>query len=170
MDMALVQAQVMYNRQVLARGTPVNAKGNSTQNNENESNYLPNLRLSGTGSWTAFALSVVEAACVFAVMAAKSGLLLGSIAGFMAGWTVYLHKDFIRIPALLAAIILTFINVFILWRFFSIRNSPQAAWRKRPLTKRERLRISMVLFVSVITLLIAFREIYLHRLGHHTIM
>lgn len=146
----------------------MNVKENST--NEYENNHPPSLRFSGTGSWTAFILSVVEAACVFAVMAAKSGLLLGSLAGFMTGWTVFLHKDFLRIPALLAAIIMTLVNAFILWRFFSIRNSPAAAWRKRPLTKRERLRIGMVLFLSVITLLVAFREIYLHRLGHHTFM
>jgi hypothetical protein len=127
-------------------------------------------QVSTTKSWMALGLAVLEAACVFAVAAAKTGVLLGSIAAAAAGWTVALHRDALRIPALLIAIVGSMINIYLVWKFFRLRNAPEAAWRKRPLTAGNVLRISIVLGLSAITLLLAFSEIYLHRQSHHSLL
>lgn len=121
-------------------------------------------------SWTALILAVVEAVCVFAVMAAKAGLLVGSVAIFVAGWAKYLHRDLFRIPALLLAILGAGFNVYLVWRFFNLRNKPAAAWRKKSLTVRAKWRIGIVLALAFVTLAVALAEIHFHRSLHHTIM
>lgn len=123
-----------------------------------------------TRSWGALFLAIIEAACLFLVAAAKAGALGGTILGALAGWSAFLHRDILRIPLLLSAIIGSVINVFLLWRAHRLRNVPAAAWRKRPLTTRERFRIGLVLSLSTLTFFIAGAEIYIHRIGHHSIM
>lgn len=121
-------------------------------------------------SWTALILAVIEAVCVFTVMAAKAGLLVGAVAVFAAGWAQYLHRDLFRIPILIFAIVGSGFNLYLVWRFFNLRNQSAAAWRKKALTSRAKWRIGVVLGLAVVTLAIAAAEIYLHRSMHHTIM
>jgi len=117
-----------------------------------------------------FLLSLVEAVCVFYVAAAKSGFLLLSASIASGAWGSFIHRDWIRIPTLSVAVIGSGFNLFLLWRSHKLRNSPAAAWRKMPLTVQGRLRIGLVLSLSVLTLVFAGIEIYLHRSLHHTIL
>ena len=121
-------------------------------------------------SWGAFILAIVEAVCLFAVTAAGAGIALGSGAAAVAGWALFLHRDIFRIPALLLAIGGAAFNLFLLWTAHRLRNAPTAAWRKRPITSKERSRIVLVFVLSVLTLIICGAEIYLHRLLHHSII
>lgn len=118
----------------------------------------------------ALVLAVLEAACVFAVTAAKAGFLLSSVAAFAAGWAATIHRDLFRIPALVLAILGSLINLYLLWKFFRLRNAPAAAWRKKPLTTRERWRMGLVFSMSTATLILAFAEIYLHRVLNHSVL
>lgn len=128
-----------------------------------------NNRIPVKQSWGTFILAAVEAVCVFVVAAGRAGIALSSIsATATASAAVFLHRDSFRIPVLLLAIAGSLFNLFLLWRFYRLRNAPAAAWRKKPLTKRERWRIGLVLALSVLTLLTAGAEIYFHRLLHHT--
>jgi len=127
-------------------------------------------RLPVKRSWAVMILAFLEAACVFSVAAAKAGLLLGSAGAVLSGWSVFLHRDAIRIPVLLVAMAGAGFNLYLIWKRQRLRNSPAAAWRKRPLTKRERLKTGLVFWLSVLTLVLGFAEIYFHRLLHHTVM
>jgi len=121
-------------------------------------------------SWGALALTVVESICVFAVGAAQTGVLAGSVAVGSTGVASFIHREIFRVPILLAAIVVAALNLYLLWNARRLRNAPAAAWRKRPLTSRERFRIGLVLGLSLATLAIAAWEIVLHRRLHHTIM
>jgi hypothetical protein len=121
-------------------------------------------------SWGAFFLATIEAVCLFVVTAGRTGIALSAISASVTGWITFLHRDIFRIPALLLAIIGSVLNLWILWRSHRLRNSPSAVWRKRPLTAKERWRISIVLVLSVLTLFTAAFEIHLHRLIHHSFM
>jgi hypothetical protein len=121
-------------------------------------------------SWGLLTLAVIEAFCIFFVILAKTGLVVGGLAAFAVGWARYLHRDIIRVPVLLVAIAGAGLNLYLLWKRQQLRNAPAAAWRKKALTKRERFRIALVLSLSILTLAFASCEIYLHRLIHHTIM
>lgn len=121
-------------------------------------------------SWGLLILAVIEAFCIFFVILAKTGLVVGGLAAFAVGWARYLHRDIIRVPVLLVAIAGAGLNLYLLWKRQQLRDAPAAAWRKKALTKRERFRIALVLSLSILTLAFAASEIYLHRLIHHTIM
>jgi hypothetical protein len=121
-------------------------------------------------SWGAFFVAIVEAVCVFAVATAGAGIALGSVAATVAGWAIFLHRDIFRIPALLLAIGGSAFNLFLLWTAYRLRNAPAAAWRKQPISSKERSRIVLVFVLSVVTLIICGAEIYLHRSFHHSIM
>ena len=129
---------------------------------------LVELHLPIRTSWTALIISIIEAVCVFSVAAAKTGLVLGSAAATLTGWTLSLHQDVIRIPLLLIAIVGSLINLYLLWRAHRLRAAPSAAWRRRPLTTREHWRIALVFSLSVVTLGLGMAEIYFHRIFHHT--
>jgi hypothetical protein len=129
-----------------------------------------NVQIPVKRSWGAFLLAIVEAVCVIAVTAARTGTALSSVLGSVTGWALFLHRDIFRIPALLLAIIGSIFNLFLLRRAYRLRNAPAAMWRKKPLTVKERWRISLVFTLSVLTLMAAGSEIYFHRLLHHSIM
>jgi hypothetical protein len=121
-------------------------------------------------SWGAFALAMIEAVCVFYVGASQAGLIVGSFAVGTLGVAQFIHRDVFRIPILIAAVLGAGLNLFLVWNGQRLRNAPAAAWRKRPLTSRERLRIGMVVALSVLTFAMTAWEILLHRRLHHTIM
>lgn len=131
---------------------------------------LAELHLPIRTSWTTLIISIIEAVCVFSVAAAKTGLVLGAAATALTGWTLSLHQDVIRIPLLLIAMAGAFINLYLLWKAHRLRTAPSAAWRRRPLTTRERWRIALVFSLAVATLVLGMTETYLHRLLHHTVI
>ena len=141
---------------------------NPTKNAEEV--FLDDDRFPVKRSWTVLILAFIEAVCVFSVAAAKAGIVLGSAAAALMGWSLALHRDAIRIPVLLVAIVGAGINLYLIGKRWRLRNSPAAAWRKRPLTRRERLKIGLVLGLSVLTLVVALSEIYFHRVFHHTVI
>src|SRR5437588_5572114 len=91
-------------------------------------------------SWGAFLLAIIEAVCVIAVTAARTGTALSSVLGSVTGWALFLHRDIFRIPALLLALSGSVFNLFLLRRAHRLRNAPAAMWRRKPLTIRERWR------------------------------
>jgi hypothetical protein len=121
-------------------------------------------------SWGAFALATIEAVCVFYVGASQAGLLVGSVAAGAVGVARFIHRDIFRLPILFAAVLGAAFNLYLVWNAQRLRNAPAAAWRKRPLTGRERWRIGMVVGLSVLTFAIAAWEVLLHRRLHHTII
>ncbi|HXB19749.1 MAG TPA: hypothetical protein VNV88_00135 [Candidatus Solibacter sp.] len=121
-------------------------------------------------SWGMLFLAIIEAVCVFSVAAARAGFVVGSSSAIFAGWSTFLHRDIFRIPILATAIAGAILNLYLLWKRHKLRNADAAAWRRRPITKRERWKTSLVLFLSILTLVTSAIEIYLHRSIHHTIM
>jgi hypothetical protein len=119
--------------------------------------------------WAALILAFIEAVCVFTVAAAKVGILVGTVGAVLAGWAVILHRDAIRIPVLLIAMTGATFNLYLIWKRRRLRNSPAAAWRKRPLTKQERVKTALVFWLAVGTLILGALEIYFHHVLHHAI-
>src|SRR5579871_4430044 len=110
-------------------------------------------------SCTAVILAVVQAVCAFSIMTAKAALLTSSIAAFTTVWARYLHRDLFRIPMLALAILLSVVNLYLLWRFYSLRSRGVAAWRKKALKTGDKLKSAFILFLSLLSLLISAAEI-----------
>ncbi|MBZ5509032.1 MAG: hypothetical protein LAO78_26530 [Acidobacteriia bacterium] len=116
--------------------------------------------------WGAFFMAVIEAVCVFYVSAGKLGLIVASTSLAASGWATFLHRDVFRIPVLAMASIGAVLNLFLLWRAHALRNAPAAAWRRRPLSRRERWRTGRVIALSLATLTITTAEVWIHHVLH----
>lgn len=123
-----------------------------------------------TRAWGGFALAAIEAICVFFIAASKAGLVL--LAVNITGSVVakFLHQDILRIPLLLLAASGSVFNLYLLWNAQRLRNAPAAAWRKKPLARHEQLRIQVILWLSLATLVLVGGEVYFHRLLHQSII
>lgn len=111
-------------------------------------------------------LAAVEAVCTFFVALSKLGILVG-FTSLLSGVIVSrYHQDAIRLPVLAIAAIGAIMNLVVLWNATRLRNSPSAAWRKRPLSRRERWRIGMLIGLSIVTLGLVVAEFSIHPLHH----
>jgi len=104
------------------------------------------------------AISGVRVVIGLGALAAASGL--GRAAdGF--------HRDAIRIPMIVIAVLGSLINLYVIWRIRSLRSRPAAQWRMTaPPAKQirsERLQIAL----AIITLLLVVAEWITHRIVHN---
>lgn len=113
----------------------------------------------------ALALALMEAACIFfvSVYGLATSLGLGALA---ITWGSEVHSAPVRLPLLAVATAGALLSLWLVWNRWRLRSAPAARWRKKPLSRRERLRISFILAVSVLTLLVVGRELYLHHVQH----
>lgn len=116
--------------------------------------------------WGAFSLAVIEAVCVFYVSAGKLGLIVASTSIAASGWATILHRDCFRIPMLAIASTGAILNLFLLWRAQSFRNASSAAWRRRPMSRRELYKTNRVIALSLATLIITIAEVWIHHVLH----
>ena len=119
-------------------------------------------------SWGALLLAVLQALCVVSVGIARAGIVLGAGTATAVYWANFFHRDIFRLPILILAVAGAGFNLYLLWNSHRLRNAPAAAWRKRPLTRGERLRIAVVFCLSIFTLVTVALEVYYHRIVHQT--
>src|SRR5262245_26112894 len=83
-------------------------------------------------------LAAVEAICTSFVLLSKLGILVGFTSFLSAAIVSRYHQDTVRLPVLVIAIVGAAMNLLLLWNWARLRSAPSAAWRKRPLSRRER--------------------------------
>jgi len=123
-------------------------------------------RRMGLISLSALGMAVIEAACAFLILANGIATVLGLSAVTVAGGASLLHSDPIRYPLLTLAALGALLNLFSQANAWRLRNDPAAAWRKRPLTTKQKRRNAMVLALSILTLVIVTAELWAHAQMH----
>ena len=89
-------------------------------------------------NWSTFSFAVLQSVC--SAFVALSGLrLLIGIGAFTAASSVLrladrMHIDTIRIPMMVLALAGSLLNLFVLWRIWSLRRRPASAWRRQPIS------------------------------------
>jgi hypothetical protein len=101
---------------------------------------------------------------VILVKGSAAALSSGAVAA--SGVSAFVHSAPVRLPLMIFAALVAVINLYVTWRTWRIRNSPAAQWRRRPLARKEKLRIALVLTSSVMTLFILAAEVYSHQILH----
>jgi hypothetical protein len=114
----------------------------------------------------AVVLAALEAACVFFVGASSAALLSGGVALGALKALDAVHASWIRVPVLFVAAGAALLNLWVLARRWRLRSSPAAQWRIQPLTRGEKLRIALILSMSVLTLALVAAELFLHHKLH----
>jgi hypothetical protein len=131
-----------------------------------------NERAQGVIGWSSFLFAVLQSICTF--FAAVDGLRLvigvGSLAisagiGTALDW---FHRDWIRVPMMVLALLGSSLNLLILMQVRRLRNRPASRWRQLPLSPKKIRMERVQIILSLATLVLIGIEEYLH-LGwsHH---
>jgi len=77
------------------------------------------------------------------------------------------HRDAIRIPMMVIAVLGSLINLYVIWRIRSLRSRPAAQWRMTAppdnQIRSERFQIAL----AIITLFLVIAEWLTHRVVHN---
>jgi hypothetical protein len=79
------------------------------------------------------------------------------------------HIEWLRILMTWGAVLISCVNIGVLWQVRRLRNRPAARWRARPLNEGELRKERLQLWLSLATLVIVAIEEYLHFRFCHTL-
>ena len=118
---------------------------------------------------TSFAFSLLQSICTFAIAAGSLRIFLG-LGSFLLPLLTStpvqsFHRDLIRLPMLIFAVLGALINLGVLWQVRHLRNRPAAQWRRQPVTRKQRRSEALQFGLSIATLLFVLVE----ALAHHRI-
>lgn len=77
------------------------------------------------------------------------------------------HRDAIRIPMLAVAVLGAVINLAVLFWIWRLRARPEAQWRRREISKRQRLSERLQVAMAVLTLVLVGLESWTHVIVNH---
>jgi hypothetical protein len=77
------------------------------------------------------------------------------------------HRDAIRIPMTVIAVLGSVINLYVIWRIRSLRNRPAAQWRLTPPTNRQIRSERFQIALAILTLVLVIAEWITHRIIHN---
>jgi hypothetical protein len=118
-------------------------------------------------SLTSFVFIVLQSACSVAMAVSGVRVLigLGALAAVTAGAQVPpggFHRDAIRIPMLIVALVGSLINLYIIWKIRSLRKRPSGLWRQRPIPRKKIWAENAQISMAVVTLVLVAAEFYSH--------
>ena len=76
------------------------------------------------------------------------------------------HRDAIRIPMMIVAILGSIINLYVIWRVRSLRARPSSQWRMAPVTARQKRSETLQILLAIVTLMLVAAEYATHLIVH----
>jgi hypothetical protein len=125
----------------------------------------------GIVSGASVAMALLQSLCtaVFTVNSIRVAIGLAALAaGSIAAPLVPLHKDSIRIPMLVIAVAGAVVNLIVLAWMRRLRNRPEAQWRRREISKKQRRSEQFQVAMAVLTLVLVAAEMWTHAILHRT--
>ncbi len=111
-------------------------------------------------------MGFLHATCVLFLAANAVALWLG-LGGLTASSLAQIvHADTPRHIFMVLASAFALSTLYVLRNNWKLRMNPAAAWRRRPLTRKEKLHFAVVLGLSLATLALVVSEIIEHRILH----
>jgi hypothetical protein len=123
----------------------------------------------GIVSGASVTIALLQSLCtaVLTVNSIRVGIGLAALAaGSIAAPLVPLHRDSIRIPMLIIAVAGAVVNLAVLWWVRRLRNLPEAQWRRRELSKKQRLSERLQVAMAILTLVLVVAEVWTHAILH----
>jgi hypothetical protein len=118
-------------------------------------------------SLTSLVFIVLQSACSAAMAIGGIRVLigLGALAAVTAGAQVPpggLHRDAIRIPMMIVAVVGSLINLYVIWRIRSLRKRPSAQWRQQVIPRKKMWSENAQVAMAVVTLVLVAAELFSH--------
>ena len=138
---------------------------------EGDRGFIVGLRLGRVG-WGSFALVLLQSLCtaVLTISGIRVAIGLSALAaasGIYApakGW----HQDAIRIPMLIVATVGAVVNLAVIAWMRHLRNRPEAQWRRRERTAKEKRSERLQILLAAVTLILVGLETWTHPMVHRT--
>lgn len=130
------------------------------------------LRRSRSIGWASFLLVLLQSLCsaVLTISGIRVAIGLSALAaasGIYApakGW----HQDAIRIPMLIVATVGAVVNLAVIAWIRHLRNRPEAQWRRRERTAKEKGSERLQIILAIVTLVLVGLETLTHPMVHRT--
>jgi hypothetical protein len=134
---------------------------------------LESTRTIGAVSIASVTLAVLQSICtaLLTINGIRTGIGLAALAASSI-WTPVLafHRDSIRIPMLTLAVVGALVNLAVLAWIRHLRNRPEAQWRRRELTKKERRSERLQVAMALLTLVLVGLEVWSHPIVHRLVV
>jgi hypothetical protein len=130
------------------------------------------VRKQGLVAWSSFFFALLQSICgaVVAINGLRVAIGIGTLAlstGAGAAM-VRFHRDAIRVPMIVIALLGALLNLAILMHVRHLRRRPAAQWRIKPLSEHQKRTELAQLILSLATLVLIGVEEYLHLTLRHT--
>jgi hypothetical protein len=141
----------------------------TARNDQPETEPLPRDRSWVVGLTSLFFI-LLQSACT-AVMALSGvrvviGLsALAAAAGLHRPATGF-HRDIIRIPMMILAVLGSLLNLYVVWRVRSLRSRSASQWRMTPITSRQQKSEIIQIALAILTLVLVATEYATHLIIH----
>lgn len=122
-------------------------------------------------SATSLVFIVLQSACtaVIAISGVRVAIGLSALAEATIGIhapAVGFHRDVIRIPMMIAAVIGSLVNLYVIWRIRTLRARPSSQWRVQAPTPRQRWSELFQIALAILTLILVAAEGITHHMVH----
>lgn len=114
-----------------------------------------------------FALLQSVCTAVLTINSIRIGIGLTALAASTVIPLHRFHRDAIRIPMLVIAIVGAVVNLLVLAWVRHLRNRPEAQWRRLELSKKQQRSERLQVALAVLTLVLVTAEEWLHIVLHH---
>jgi hypothetical protein len=124
----------------------------------------------GAVSGAAVVMALLQSLCtaILTINGIRVGIGVAALAASsIAAPLLSFHRDAIRIPMLSIAVLGAVVNLLVLAWVWHLRARPESQWRKREITKKQRLSEGLQVAMAVATLLLVGLEIYSHPIVNH---
>ncbi len=120
--------------------------------------------------WAGLVFAFLQSVCTAVIAASGMQFAVGLGAFIIAVATSVpsqaFHREAIRLPMLIFALVGAGVNLGVLWQVRRLRRRPSAQWRLRPLSAHKRRMERWQLAMSVLTILLVLAEFAAHKNIH----
>ena len=119
---------------------------------------------------TSLGFIALQSACtaVIAISGVRDVIGLGALAaaaGLHRPATGF-HADRIRIPMMIAAVLGSLLNLYVVWRIRSLRARPSSKWRSKTVSLKQKRAELLQIGLALLTLLLVLAEFTTHHIVH----
>src|SRR5882757_10145575 len=118
-------------------------------------------------SLTSLLFIVLQSACTAVIAISGVRVAIGLSALAEATFGIHapahgFHRDVIRIPMMIAALIGSLINLYVIWRIRSLRARPSSQWRVQAVSPKQRRSEVFQIVLAIATLVLVAAEWITH--------
>ncbi len=115
-------------------------------------------------------MALLQSLCtaILTINSVRLGIGLAALAASSIATPILsFHRDAIRIPMLMLAVVGAVVNLLVMAWIRYLRARPESQWRRQEITKKQRRSERLQVVLAILTLLLVGLEIWAHPIVNH---